>query len=156
MTVEGARRATHADLDDLAWLADVAVDEQRHERGGEIWALRHVRFPPYRESFTADLDGGNLVVVGSVDDVSVGYAVSSIEELRDGRNLGVVDDVFVHPGARGVGVGEAMMALVDSWCRGCDCIGIDGFALPGNRATKNFFESFGYKARAIIVHHPLT
>ena len=28
-------------------------------------------------------------------------------------------------------------------------------ALPGDRATKNFFESFGLKARLLTVHAPL-
>jgi hypothetical protein len=28
-------------------------------------------------------------------------------------------------------------------------------ALPGNRATKNFFETFGRTARAIVVHRTL-
>ena len=31
-------------------------------------------------------------------------------------------------------------------------IGVDALALPGDRATKNFFETFGLKARAIVVH----
>jgi hypothetical protein len=34
-------------------------------------------------------------------------------------------------------------------------IGIDALALPGDRATKNFFETFGLKARAIVVHRSL-
>ena len=33
--------------------------------------------------------------------------------------------------------------------------GIDGFALPGDRETKNFFERFGLTARAILVHRSL-
>ena len=41
------------------------------------------------------------------------------------------------------------------WCRERGCIGIDGLALPGNRETKNFFETFGLVARAIVVHRPL-
>jgi hypothetical protein len=32
---------------------------------------------------------------------------------------------------------------------------MDSLALPGDRATKNFFESFGLKARAIVVHRSL-
>ena len=32
------------------------------------------------------------------------------------------------------------------------CFGVDSLALPGDRHTKNFFESFGLVARAIVVH----
>jgi hypothetical protein len=39
--------------------------------------------------------------------------------------------------------------------RGGGCVGIDALALPGNRQTKNFFESFGFTARAIVVHRRL-
>ena len=44
-----------------------------------------------------------------------------------------------------------MQALVD-WCGARGCFGVDSLALPGDRHTKNFFESFGLVARAIVVH----
>jgi len=66
--------------------------------------------------------------------------------------LGVVDDIYVEPQARGVGVGEVLMNAVVDWCHGKGCAGVDALALPGNRETKNFFETFGLTARAIIVH----
>jgi hypothetical protein len=47
-----------------------------------------------------------------------------------------------------------MAALVE-WCEGEGCSGVDSLALPGDRATKNFFESFGLVARALIVHKDL-
>ena len=65
-------------------------------------------------------------------------------------------DLYVLPDARGVGVGEAMMGLCLDWARRNGCIGLDSMALPGDRHTKNFFESFGLVARAIIVHRRLS
>jgi GNAT superfamily N-acetyltransferase len=59
------------------------------------------------------------------------------------------------PDARSVGVGEALMDLIVAWCEQRRCVGIDAHALPGNRATKNFFETFGFKARLLTVHRPL-
>jgi hypothetical protein len=47
------------------------------------------------------------------------------------------------------------MDAVLAWCRECGCFGVDSLALPGNRETKNFFESFGLVARAIVVHRNL-
>ena len=78
------------------------------------------------------------------------------ERLTDGGLLGVVDDIYVDPGARSVGVGEALMDHVLAWCRDQGCFGVDSLALPGDRATKNFFESFGLVARAIVVHKPFS
>ena len=74
---------------------------------------------------------------------------------RDGGVLGVLDDIYVEPEAREVGVGEALMDAVEAWCRGRGCIGIDSLALPGNRETKNFFETLRSVARAIVVHRSL-
>lgn len=48
-----------------------------------------------------------------------------------------------------------MMDQILAWCRVHDCIGVDALALPGHRDTKNFFESFGLVARAIVVHRSL-
>ena len=47
------------------------------------------------------------------------------------------------------------MDLLLEWCRSRGCVGIDAVALPGDRHTKNFFETFGLTARAIVVHRNL-
>ena len=95
------------------------------------------------------------MAVGTIDDVVVGYGLVRAERLGDGSLLGVIDDIYVDPGARSVGVGEALMDHLIDWCRAQGCFGVDSLALPGDRATKNFFESFGLVARAIVVHRPL-
>ena len=66
-----------------------------------------------------------------------------------------VSDLYTDPGARELGIGEAMMDELIGWCRQRGCFGVDSLALPGDRHTKNFFESFGLVARAIVVHRPL-
>ncbi len=67
----------------------------------------------------------------------------------------MVTDLYTEPGARELGLGEiTMQALVD-WCTERGCFGVDSLALPGDRHTKNFFESFGLVARALIVHRAL-
>ena len=154
--MERARRATIADLPELEQLAREAIDELLPTRGGALWAQTLGRHEPMAEGFQIDLtDPGRLVVVGCVDDVIVGYGMVRLQGLPDGRPLGVVDDLFTHPEARGIGVGEVMMDLLVAWCREHHCTGIDAVALPGNRHTKNFFETFGLTARAIVVHRSL-
>jgi GNAT superfamily N-acetyltransferase len=155
--VEGARPATCGDLAILARLAEQAVAEQVDERGGAVWAARETRPLPAMPSLEQSLgDDDQLLVVGTFDEVVVGYAGTRLEELRSGALLGVVTDLFVEPGARGVGVGEALIEEVLSWCGQRGCCGVDAVALPGNRDTKNFFETFGFTARAITVHRRLS
>jgi len=153
---EAARPASADDVDRLADLAAEAVAEQRAERGGAVWAVREARPIPAHESLREDLAHvDRLVVVGTIDESIVGYAVVRSDVLRGGRPLGVLSDIYVEPGAREVGVGEELVDAVLSWCRERGCVGVDGLALPGNRSTKNFFETFGFTARAIVVHRPL-
>ena len=154
--MEAARPAVDADLETIVALARAAIDELRPTRGGQLWARREARQEPLGESLgSALVDPHATVVVGTIDEVVVGYGIVRREGLPEGGALGVVDDLYVEPAARGVGVGEAMMDELISWCREHGCEGIDAVALPGNRATKNFFERFGLVARAIVVHRDL-
>ena len=100
-------------------------------------------------------DDQALVVVGSIDDVVVGYGSVEAITLRTGERLARVRDLFVDPGARKVGLGEAMMNLLVEQATNWGAIGIDTVVLPGNRYTKNFFESYGLVARALTVHRDL-
>ena len=151
--MEGCRPATEEDLPRLADLARLAIDELHPMKGGDVWADRDARREPLDESLKHALaDPDTRVLCGTIDDAVIGYAVVRIEPLPDGGRLGVLSDIFVEVDAREVGVGEAMIDDVTEWCRAADCIGIDSFALPGNRSTKNFFETFGFTARMIVVH----
>ncbi len=153
---ESARLAGPDDLARLAALADEAVAEQAEERGGAVWAARESRPRPTGSSLAEALaDPEQLVVAGTIDGVVVGYGVARTECLRTGEVLGVVSDLYVEPEARQVGVGEAMIDGLVAWCTTQGCCGVDALALPGNRATKNFFETFGFTARAIVVHRSL-
>jgi ribosomal protein S18 acetylase RimI-like enzyme len=152
---EVAREATAGDLDRLIQLASEAVDEQRDARGGPVWSRRDARRDPATSLAEALVDPEQFVVAGLLDDVVMGYAVLRVEQLADGGLLAVVDDLYVEPEGRGVGLGEVMMDLLVAHATKRGCFGIDAMALPGNRATKNFFETFGLTARAIVVHRTL-
>ncbi len=153
---EDARRADVEDLPRLAELAEEAVAEQVDHRGGALWAKRETRALPALASLGAALDDPDqLVLAGTIDGVVVGYGVTRLERLRSGERLGVISDIYVEPEAREVGVGEMLADRVLAWCREHGCLGVDALALPGNRNTKNFFETFGFTARAIVVHRPL-
>jgi GNAT superfamily N-acetyltransferase len=153
---ERVRQATPDDLTRLVELAESARTELEPTRGGGVWIRREARPAPVSPSISAALDDPDqLVIVGELDGSGVGYAIARLEPLRDGTVLTVLDDIYVEPGARSVGVGELLMNHVVDWATAKGSFGIDSLALPGNRATKNFFESFGLVARAIVVHRSL-
>jgi GNAT superfamily N-acetyltransferase len=150
---ESARPAGPDDLHDLVSLAQMAIEEKRTQRGGELWARRERRRDPLDESLRASIGAPDQeVAVGTLDGTVVGYGAVRIELLPDGGQLGIIEDLFVDPGCRAVGVGEVLMNHLVDWCRRRGCFGVDSVALPGDRQTKNFFESFGLVARAIVVH----
>jgi ribosomal protein S18 acetylase RimI-like enzyme len=154
--VEAVRSATQADLADIVALARAAIEELKGTKGGPVWARREGRSAPVDEALRAAIDDASVqTLVGTIDDVVLGYAVASVEVLADGGRLARLTDLYVDPGAREVGIGELLLDTVLAWAAEAGCFGIDSIVLPGNRATKNFFESAGMVARAIIVHRTL-
>lgn len=140
------RPATSEDDIRVATLAADAIAEQVEARGGRVWSQR--------EALQASSDEG-ATFVGTIDGVVVGFASVDIDVLADGARLGVVTAIYVDPGAREVAIGEALIDEVLAWCTARECIGVDAHALPGNRQTKNFFETFGFTARLLVVHRSL-
>jgi GNAT superfamily N-acetyltransferase len=125
-------------------------------KGGGLLVSRELRAEPLHAAYTELIRRDDAqVVVGSIDDVVVGFGVLEIEALRDGGRLGVVSELFVDPEARAIGVGESIVGAMIDRCRQQGCIGIDAGALPGHRAAKNFFEEQGFTARALVMHKPL-
>lgn len=150
-----ARPAVAADVPRLAELCRRNQAEiGAQERGGAVFVAREARPEPVEDSLLSGLESPDTtVVVGMIDGTPIGYATGRTEALRDGTTLGVIDDLYVEEEARSVGVGEAMMDLLLQWFGGRGCAGVDSMALPGARATKNFFEESGFTARLLVMHH---
>ena len=149
------RKAGPDDLVVLTHLALLAVDEQRDSRGGAVWSRREARVDPATSLADALDTPTGSVFVGALDGEIVAYGVLALETLTDGGVLGRIEDLFVAPQARGIGLGEALMAAIVESAEEAGCFGLDALVLPGNRATKNFFEASGLTARAIVVHRSL-
>lgn len=150
--MEAARLASLEDLPAVRWIAEEIVAEQLPARGGELFH-RHEAV-----SLVDDLEAAipeQRLVVGTYDDVVLGFGLYTIEELADGRRLGQILALATLAEARGSGIGESMMNLLLDRLTAAGCFGVDSTALPGDRNTKNFFESFGLKARMLRVHKSL-
>ncbi|MGH9070847.1 MAG: GNAT family N-acetyltransferase [Acidimicrobiales bacterium] len=151
--VVDARRASAADLDLIAELRRAARSGLGASRGGPLF-LRREASPVRAGSFIArSLDDPiRSAWVGSLDYHVVGYALGHVEPLGEGSPHGVLDELYVDPEARQVGVGESLLEVALEWFAAQGCAGVDAFALPGDRAVKGFFETGGFKARLLVMH----
>lgn len=152
------RTAGPADRAELIRLADRALEHLDTQKGGEVYRHREARPRPVDATVDRDLDaaatGDAIVLVGCLGPVPVGYAVARVEPTRRAP-LAIVEDLYVEPEARGVGLGRSLMDELVRRATDAGCGGIQAEALPGDRATKNFFEGFGLVARKITVHRAL-
>ncbi len=160
---EGSRLAEAADLEIVDRLLKMASTDASTKRGGELLLDRELSDqgdrilaylrdgPPGVGPDAADLD----IIVGEFSSCVFGVAVVVYETLASDRQLARLSTFVVEEGARGVGIGAAMMGHVRELARARGCVSLDANALPGDRNTKNFFESFGMKARLLTVNAEL-
>ena len=150
-----SRQADETDLPELVRMYRLLEPEQAAVRS--LWPVADGLPEPIGVAFENHLaDDDSVVVIGTIDDVPVGFMWMRAESLlpqADDALVGSARLVFVEVGARGVGVGEAMitMAMDDFRARGIALF--DAHVSPGHRLAKNFFESHGYSARRIVMHH---
>lgn len=95
------------------------------------------------------------LMVGEYEGVVVGLLAVTAAEGPGGVTNGFVECCYVEPGARGVGVGTALMEAAVAWCAGQTCAGIDALALPGDRTTKQRMEAAGFTARLLTLSRRL-
>lgn len=95
------------------------------------------------------------LLVGEYEGAVVGLlAVSALPGPRGATN-GLVACCYVETGARGVGVGTALMEAAVAWCTAQGCETIDALALPGDRTTKQRLEGSGFTARLLTLSRRL-
>jgi len=135
------RVADAGDREELIWLEGESRAALSAQRGGELWLERH----PAQSPDWASVAAGD-VLVATLDEVVVGY-------LRHEHVDGVlrVHDVFVHPEAREIGFGDALLDAAIDVGRREGAHRIEAEALPGDRDTKNLYERAGITAKRITV-----
>jgi GNAT superfamily N-acetyltransferase len=150
--MEAARPARPGDVERLVQLWSLAVDELSVQRGGRL-LVGLLHRPDPAASFAAEMDDPRRhLIVGDLHGVTLGFGSARLVDLP-GERVGMIDELYVEPPGRGIGLGHAMAEQLMTWCRVKGCTGVDGLALPGNRATKSFFEGQGFTARLLVMHH---
>jgi len=156
------RRGEAADADVLAALEHEARSAVGLGRGGSRWLQTH---PALAEGWPEAIDGGGVfvatiatdghaAVVGASDRaVIVGYLVASVH--ADAERVVTVDQVYVHPDARELGFGDALLEAAMRFGRSQGAALIEAETLPGDREIKNLYERAGVTARLIVVSRRL-
>ena len=133
------REGTSDDDSAIMRLSELACNEQQRLRGS--WVL-----PPGTTP-----DGKCITLVGGLGDTVFGTI--RVREGVDGA--WGVELLHVEEPARGVGIGDALLA--DAMARlSADGVGsLTASAQPGDRSLKNLFERHGLVARTILVSRNL-
>lgn len=139
----------------LAMLRATAVAELSAVRGGALFlADRDVSraSDSQPQGAAGHEEPTGLQGVVSIDSVVVGFVEATLVELGEIGRVCRIEAIYVEPGAREVGAGEALMDLVTDFATAAGAVGIDSPVLPGQREEKNFFEASGFAARLIVMH----
>jgi GNAT superfamily N-acetyltransferase len=165
--MEAVRAAAADDLPRLVELAEELVDAVIAQRGGPLLIDPDDGDGPGDGDLGGDpgrrgarlrrwMDADHtLVLAGTLDQVVTGFAVCHLEDRGGHGRCGVLDACYVEPEARGVGLGRALIEASVAWLEERGCRWVDGTALPGDRAAKNFYESAGFKARMLTMHREI-
>jgi len=147
-----------AGIDDLETLVRLYRSLEEEMVGlHAMWPVADGLDEPIAESFRQALAEPNTVLlIGEIDGYPFGFLMARVERLlaqADGEEVGAIRLIYVDHDAREVAVGEEMREMVLSILRDRGLTKFDAHVLPGHRLAKNFFESGGFSARSIIMHH---
>ncbi len=141
------RSATERDQHELRLLELEARAALVGQRGGDRWLDEHPLIGDGWGARCATAD----VVVGTIDDVVIGYLVAELGADKIVR----IDQVWVTPEARELGFGDEMLATTIASASARGAVAVEGQALPGDRHTKNLYERAGIVARLITTFKTL-
>ena len=141
---EHVRPLTEADCADVADLEAAARAAMADQRGGAVRLGELPAVGDWRPLV------GEPVWVATIDGAVVGYLQLSVH-----GPVAEVMQVYVHPEARELGLGDSLLATAVQSATSLGCTRFEGTALPGDRDTKNLYERAHIVARKIVVSRPL-
>lgn len=143
---EAVRSAASPDAGDIEHLEIESRTAIPEVRGGPRWLELH---PAVGDAWGRRIERGG-VLVATFDGAVVGYL-----DLDVDQEVATVAQVYVTPDAREIGFGDALVGEAMERARRDGCSVLEGFALPGDRNTKNLYERAGITARLITVSRRL-
>jgi len=144
------------DLEILTFLREEAILEVKSKRGGKVLLNLNSFSEDSKENFSYWFNSSDhCIFTGLFGDAVVAYGILEFSTTNDTQRIASIKEIFVLEDARSVGVGESVIQSMIKEAIRHNAVGIDSFALPGDRETKNFFETQGMVARLIHVYRPL-
>ena len=141
------RRLTEGDVAEVASLEAAARASAVDMRGGAVLVGAHPAVTHWEQHLHA---GSTPVWVAVIDDLVAGFLALEID-----GGVARVRQVFVHPDARELGLGEWLLDAAIDHASGVGCTAIEALALPGDRETKNLYERAGITARLLVLRRSL-
>lgn len=146
----------HAQPGDAAALRELESEARARlvtTRGGDRWLATHAEIG----AAWPDAIGTGGVFVATVETepepAPVGFLVATVRD--EAERIVVVEQVYVHPDARELGFGDALLAAAAEYGRASGATIIEAETLPGDREIKNLYERAGITARLIVVSRRL-
>lgn len=133
------------DLEFVSSLRKAAAQELYQRRGGPE-LLRELE---HGDPAPVSISSIGLVALWST--VKVGYLHCRIVARGREHLVGVLDCLYVDIEFRRLGLGTHLLEVVSQLLISQGCTEVEVVVLPGDAHAKNLFESFGYKARAIVM-----
>ena len=153
--MEAVRVATAADVPRLSELVTESMAASVVARAASLFRHPHrIDLVDVRLQRALEANDRQLFA-GTIDDYVIGVALVTIDPSAAHGAVGVIEELYVEPEARQVGVGESLLDACVEWCRQHSCVGVDIAALPGDRNAKNLCENNGFLARTLIMHRNL-
>lgn len=150
--VERARAALEADRAACVRLVAAALSDAASLRGGPA-LIGGTTVEELLARWTGHKEAVGLFV-GEFEDAVVGLLAVAAHDAG-GQRRGRIECCYVEEGARGVGVGTALMDAAVAWCASTGCAEVDALALPGDRVTKQRLEAAGFTARLLTLSRRL-
>ena len=69
-------------------------------------------------------------------------------------DAGEVDSLYVDPECRGKGIGRKLMERALDWLSGTGCAKVRISVAQGNEQALDFYETFGFKLRFLVLEQP--
>ena len=148
-----------ATLSEIELLADWWVDLAAEQRAYDSHLFSEANRDLIREAIGRGVVAGTVLVARPGDDGTatgeldgpLGFVMFSMEtgRYRQGVTRGIVDNLYVRPGARNRGVGKRLLDAAEQALReaGAEVVSLD--AMAGNEDARRFYRRHGYTPHRI-------
>ncbi|MFB6205760.1 MAG: GNAT family N-acetyltransferase [Haloglomus sp.] len=160
-------RIESGDADDADAVADYWVElaESQRDHGSRLLADRNrnaAREAAIRHAVAGGLFVARRTDAGDAEDVItdaeiLGFVTASFAtgDFAETADRGVVQNIYVHPAARGRGIGTALLAAAEAYLREQGAAVVSLEVLADNESARRFYRRHGYENHRVELQKDL-